>query len=152
MPAHVTHVFNEAQFQFIISSPIGGVAKDLLKRGAKVESRAKRNLGGGTGTGPRRVDTGLLRASIHSQLIKHHETLGVRVGTGVYYALWVHNGTGIYGPKHTKITPKTAKALVFRSKIYGAKKGKYAGRVVVRSVKGMRGNPFLADALAAFND
>lgn len=152
MPAHVTHVFNEAQFQFLIASPLGGVAKDLLKRGARVESRAKRNLSGGTGTGPRRVDTGLLRNSVHSQLIKHHQGLAVRVGTGVYYARWVHDGTGIYGPKHMKITPKTAQALVFRSKTYGAKKGKFAGKVVVRSVKGMRGNPFLADALAAFND
>jgi hypothetical protein len=151
VPAHVTHVFNEAQFQFLLTSPLGGVAKDLIKRGARVESRAKRNLGGGTGTGPKRVNTGLLRASIHSQLFRHRETLGIRVGTGVYYALWVHDGTGIYGPKHTKITPKTAQVLVFRSKIYGAKTGRFAGRVVVRSVKGMRGNPFLADALKAFN-
>ena len=152
MTAHVTHVFNEAQFQFLIASPLGGVAKDLIKRGAKVETRAKRNLGGGTGTGPKRVNTGLLRATIRSQLVKHPQGLAVKVGTGVYYARWVHDGTGIYGPRHAKITPKTAKALVFRSKIYGAKKGKFAGKVVVASVKGMRGNPFLADALAAFND
>jgi hypothetical protein len=152
MPAHVTHVFNEAQFQFLISSPLGGVAKDLIKRGKKVESRAKRNLGGTTGTGPKRVDTGLLRASITSQLVKHPQGLAVRVGTNVYYARWVHDGTGIYGPRKMKITPRTARALVFRSKIYGAKHGKWAGKVVVRSVKGMRGNPFLADALGAFND
>lgn len=150
MPTH--HVFNEAQFQFLINSPLGGVAKDLIRRGKKVESRAKQNLGGGTGTGPRRVNTGLLRASITSQLIKHPQGLAVRIGTGVYYARWVHDGTGLYGPRHTKIVPRQAKALVFRSKVYGAKTGKFAGKVVVRSVKGMRGNPFLKDALAAFND
>jgi len=152
MPVHVTHVFNEAQFQFIVHSPLGGVAKDLIKRGKKVETRAKQNLGGSTGSGPRRINTGLLRASITSQLVTRRNELAVRIGTNVYYARWVHDGTGIYGPHKVKITPKTARALVFRSKIYGAKHGKWAGKVVVRSVKGMRGNPFLADAIGAFND
>lgn len=149
MPASVTHVFNQAQLEQILTSPAGGVAKDLLKRGVRVQSRARRNLNGATGSGPRRVNTGLLRASIDVQLVLQPKDLAVRVGTGVYYALWVHDGTGLYGPKRTVIRPKQAKALVFRSKIYGAKKGKFAGRVVVKYVRGMKPNPFLKNALSA---
>lgn len=145
----VTHKFNDAQLQFILKSPNGAVAKDLIKRGARVESRAKRNLGGGT-SGPKRIDTGHLRSSIKSQLIVRPEGLGIRVGTSVHYARYVHDGTGLYGPKHTLIRPRTGKVLVWRSRIYGAKKGKWAGKVVVRSTKGMRPNPFLQNALPAF--
>ena len=150
MPARVTHVLNEKQLLYIFNSPQGAVARDLMKRGARVESRAKRNLGGGTGSGPKRVDTGLLRSSINKQLIQTPLGMAVRVGTNVYYARWVHDGTGIYGPKKMKIVPKRARALVFRSIVYGAKKGKWRGKVVVSSVKGMRGNPFLEEALPAF--
>lgn len=150
MPVHVTHKFNNAVLRNILVGPSGGVAKDLLKRGARVQSRARRNLGGATGSGPRRVNTGLLRASIAVVLIPGVNYLTVRVGTGVYYALFVHDGTGLYGPKHQLIRPRNSRVLVFRSKIYGAKKGKYAGKVVVRSVRGMKPNPFLKNALPAF--
>jgi hypothetical protein len=147
--SNVTHKKNHAQLQFMLQSPLGAVAKDLIKRGARVESRAKRNLSGGV-SGPRRINTGHLRSSISHQLIVRPEGLAVRVGTSVYYARWVHDGTGIYGPRHTLIKPKLGKVLVWKSRIYGAKKGKWAGKVVVRSVKGMRPNPFLANALPAF--
>jgi hypothetical protein len=146
----VHHVVNHAQLQYILSSPTGPVAKDLLKRGARVESRAKRNLAG-IGGRPKRIDTGHLRASIGTNLIVRPDGMAVRVGTGVFYALYVHDGTGLYGPKHTVIRPKFGRVLVFRSKIYGAKKGKYAGKVVVTFVRGMKPNPFLKDALPAFH-
>lgn len=146
----VYHVFNEAQFKKIVSGPNSALAKDLLKRGVRVQSRARRNLAGNAGN-PRRINTGHLRASIGVNLLATPIGLAVRVGTGVSYALYVHDGTGLYGPKHALIRPKNARVLVFRSKIYGAKKGKFAGKVVVRSVKGMKPNPFLRDALPAFH-
>lgn len=147
MGATVRNVVNQRQLQFIISSPLGPVAKDLLKRGARVVTRARRNLGGNTGTGPRRVDTGLLRNSVLAQLQVRPNGLAVRVGTGIYYARYVHDGTGIYGPKHKVIKPKNGKFLMFRSNTYGAKRGKYRGFVFARSVKGMKPNPFLKNAL-----
>lgn len=145
----ITHVFNHAQFDAIVKSPAGAVAKDLIKRGKRVESRAKRNLNG-VGGQPRRINTGHLRNSIGTNLLVRPDGLAVRVGTNVSYALYVHDGTGIYGPKHTPIRPKHASVLVFRSKVYGAKKGKYKGFVFAKSVKGMKPNPFLKDALPAF--
>lgn len=151
MPVRITHDFNQAAIEAIIKGPHGGVAKDLIKRGARVESHAKRNLSGLTGSGPRRVDSGRLRASVRHELQVHTTHLSVRVGTGVPYALYVHDGTGIYGPKKTPIRPIRAKALVFRSKVYGAKSGKFKGFVVVASVKGMKPNPFLKNALSSFH-
>lgn len=135
----------------MLKSPVGAIAKDLIKRGKRVESRAKLNLGGAAGK-PRRIDTGLLRASISTNLFLRNNSLAVRVGTNVYYSRYVHDGTGLFGPKHTVIRPKFGKVLVFSSKIYGAKKGKFAGKVVVRSVRGMKPNPFLHDALPAFKN
>lgn len=150
--ATVTHNFNERQLAYIISSPRGPVAKDLLRRGRRVQAAARRNLAGTTGTGPRRINTGRLRQSISVDLIiTLTATPAVRIGTSVYYARWVHDGTGLYGPRHKLITPKRAKALVFRAK-YGRRSGRFKGYVVVMSVKGMRPNPFLARALPAFRE
>ena len=53
------------------------------------------------------------------------------------YALYVHEGTGIYGPKGKRIQPVRAKALMFF----------IDGQPVFRkSVKGMKGRPFLKQA------
>jgi hypothetical protein len=138
-----THKINTAQVNYILKSADGPVARDLLKRGIRVQSRARRNLGGATGSGPRRIDTGLLRSSIHTNLMTSGSQLVMRVGSGQYYALWVHDGTGIYGPRARKIKPRTAKYLVFRWKKMGNKK------VFFKSVKGMPPNPYLKNALPA---
>lgn len=46
--------------------------------------------------------------------------VGRRVSCPVEYASWQDEGTGVYGPAGTPITPKSAKVLVF----YWAKTGK----------------------------
>lgn len=152
MASSIQHKMNPAELYHMFNSPNGAVAKDLMKRGARVESRAKRNVSGIGGSGPKRVDTGHLRSSIKHQLVLRPEGLSVRIGTNVHYAIFVHNGTGLYGPKHMLIRPKRAKALVWRSRLYGQKSGKFRGFVVVKSTKGMRPNPFLAAALPAFRN
>jgi hypothetical protein len=121
----------------LLQSPNGGVAKDLFRRGKKVETKAKQNLQ----RAPRRVDTGLLRSSINTQLTNEGGHLSVRVGTNVYYALFVHDGTGIYGPKGSYIYPHSAKMLSWKTK--GGK------RIYAVRVKGMKPNRFLADAVSA---
>jgi hypothetical protein len=138
-----THKLNTAQINFILHSPAGPAARDLIKRGIRVQNRARRNLGGTTGSGPRRIDTGLLRASIHTNLLSGGQWLTMRVGSGQYYALWVHDGTGIYGPRARPIKPKTAKYLRFRWKKMGNKVFYF------KSVKGMPANPYLKNALPA---
>lgn len=143
----VTVVMDHAAIERILQSPTGMTARYLIKRGAVIQSRARRNLSGGTGSGPKRVDSGLLRATLYSELVTVNGQLRVRVGSRLHYALYVHEGTGIYGPKKTRIFPKKAKALVWKSAVYGHKKGKFAGKVTARSTKGMAGNKFLTAAL-----
>ncbi|MFQ5629368.1 MAG: HK97 gp10 family phage protein [bacterium] len=54
------------------------------------------------------------------------------------YALYVHEGTGIFGPKHKRIKPVRAKALMIPLA---------DGSVIFRkSSKGMKGRPFLKQA------
>jgi hypothetical protein len=142
MPAKVSHVLNPAQIAYILKSPAGPTARDLIKRGIRVQSRARRNLGGNTGSGPRRVNHGLLRASIDTQLRVDLDGLVMRVGTGVYYSRWVHDGTGIYGPRATPIKPRRAKYMRWYNK-----QGK---AVFARQTKGMKPNPFLKNALPAY--
>lgn len=125
----------------------GGVLRDLLRRGLLVESAAKRNLSGIGG--PKRIDTGRLRASITTIAIDRDQRPVVLVGTNVKYARWVHDGTGIYGPRGTRIHPRSAKVLVWPSVKYGKSKGKFRGKAVARWTRGMRPNPFLKNALIA---
>jgi len=140
MPAHITHRLNQSELDRLLKSPGGAVAKDLLRRGLRVESQAKRNLGGVDG--PKRVDTGRLRASIATQLITIRGWPAVRVGTNVTYAMWVHDGTGVYGPRGVPIRPVRAKVLRFVPR--GQSTVVYA-----RQVKGMVPNRFLVNALKA---
>ncbi len=73
----------------------------------------------------------------------------------VKHAMWVHDGTGIYGPKRTPIRPRRAKLLVFRpyrliGPVKSGKRGlipkKYGRRTVaVAQVRGMPRTPFLTE-------
>jgi hypothetical protein len=135
-----THRLDPAGIRLLLTSPQGGVYRDLLRRGLLVETQAKRNLGGIGG--PKRIDTGRLRASVATQMVRRDESWVVVIGTNVRYARFVHDGTGIYGPRRRPIRPIRAKFLRFRPK--GSRKFVYA-----REVRGMAPNPFLANALSA---
>lgn len=117
------------------------IANNMFVRGLLVESAAKRRLA----EPPRRIDTGRLRSSIRTTRVTvfiGYPRRGARVGTGVKYARYVHDGTGIYGPLHRPITPTTKTYLKFTPK--GTTKIVFA-----KSVRGMKRNQFLKDALYA---
>lgn len=58
------------------------------------------------------------------------------------HAVWVHDGTGIYGPHRSPIVPRRAKYLKFE----------YKGRIWrLKSVRGQRAQPFLTDAFLIIN-
>jgi len=70
-------------------------------------------------------------------------TAVVELNPQVQHSIWVHNGTGIYGPRRSPIVPRRAKFLVFN----------YRGRKwVKRSVKGQRPQPFLTESFDYVND
>lgn len=114
-----------------VLGPNGLVAtKGMLVIGRRIERVAKEMCP---------VDRGRLRSSIAARLEVGDGGLPVViVGTNVEYAAFVHEGTGLFGPRHAPITPKNGNALVF----------KVAGRTVfARSVKGAPGRPFLRTAM-----
>jgi hypothetical protein len=78
-----------------------------------------------------------------------------RVGTNVKYALYVHEGTGIYAGKGP-IRPKSARMLAWPVKnnsggggVRRYKAGATAQYAFAKQVKGVRGRPFLRNALEA---
>lgn len=104
-----------------------GIAVDLLKRGYRVEAQAKRNV-------TKTTDKGLLRASIHTDMYVQQGLPVVRIGTPVFYAPFIHNGTRDHGPV-------TANAMAWFGR---------DGNIIIRKrVKGITANPFLEDALIA---
>lgn len=137
--ARVTMPNRQALLESLRLQTTVGVARDMLYRGNRVKRAAKKLLYSGR---PRRVDTGRLAASIEARPIVWRKSVGCKVGSGVFYARWVHDGTGIYGPKHMPIRPKRAKFLRFVPK--GGTEP-----IFRRSVKGMRPNRYLKNAIPA---
>lgn len=65
------------------------IAQNMYARGIAVQSAAKRRLA----YGPRRIDTGRLRNSIQMVEMQRDGVPVIRVGSGVHYAAYVHQGT-----------------------------------------------------------
>jgi hypothetical protein len=84
---------DQAAINLLLKSPQGAVAQDLIKRGTRVQNRAKNNLRGAGAAGLRAFDTGALTNSITKEVLTESSGPVVRVGTNVYYALWIHEGT-----------------------------------------------------------
>lgn len=122
---------NVGQIRVALTSPTSGVVRDLIRRGVRVQSAARRKCPKNHGT---------LANSINWKIAGSGPNVRIEVGTNDRRAPWVHNGTGIYGPSHLPITPRHGSVLVFTVR---------GDKVIVRSVKGQRGVPFLRDALPA---
>jgi len=133
----VRHEYNPRAMHAILAAPGGGLEKNMFLRATKIQAQARKNLQ----RAPTRVKTGHLRASILIVPYKAKGYTAFRVGSDLNYARYVHDGTGIYGPKHHLITPKSAHVLAWH--------GNEGEFVFAKHVKGMRPNPFLRDALAA---
>lgn len=138
----ITQRLDRAALTRLLNSQRGPVARDLLVRGIRVQSLAKQNLAGITGSGPKRIHTGRLRSSIAVQLLSRNGAPVVRIGSRVHYALYVHEGTGIHGPRHRYIRPRTRRYLRFKP--YNS-----PDFVFARKVAGMRPNKYLLRALPA---
>lgn len=141
MPVRVRIVKHPAEIKSILQGDNSSVYRDIFRRCVKVQNKAKRNLQ----NAPKRVDTGRLRSDIHIQMLTVNGYPAGRVGFNVFYGVYVHEGTGIYGPKRSPIRPVSARVLAF--------KPKGSNRTIFRpQVSGMRPNPFLKNALDAAKD
>lgn len=120
---------NESAIRSLLTDTQGPVGRHILKMGYQVEARAKRLCP---------VDSGRLRASISTNIGTDQGVPSVSVSAGVAYAQFVHEGTGIYGPNRTRITPKKGRFLVW--------KDKNNNLVFAKSTSGIPGRPFLKQA------
>lgn len=111
----------------------GMTARGLFRTATQVEAVAKR-------LAP--VDTGRLRSSIQKRVVSRGGRVTAEVTASVKYAAFIHEGTGIYGPRRKPITARGGAFLVFTPR--GASQPVFA-----RSVRGIRPRPFLRDALRA---
>lgn len=138
--------FHDDELRRLLESESGPVAQDLIRRGQRVLNRARANCP---------VDTGRLRASLTMELMHDHRGLFVRVGSNLDYLMFVHEGTGIYGPTGAPIRPRNARFLRWpATNNSGSGNRRYVGGataryVYARQVRGVKGRPFLAEALAA---
>lgn len=146
MPVRV-HI-DQAAVNRALTGPDGAVTRLVEDTCRRVLNEAKRRCP---------VDEGRLRASLQSSVtVEAGPRVIGRVGTDVEYGVYVHFGTGLYGPKRQLIRPVTAKAMTWipRTKGQGAKRGgrktkRDTTRVFARYTRGMHPNPFLVEALAA---
>lgn len=121
---------NNRFMERLLRSPAGPIARNMVTRGNKVKRAAQRRINSRTGELARSIDT---------QIVIVRGVAGVQVGSSLFYARFVHDGTGIYG-RGTPIRPTNGKALSFTA----------GGRsVVVASSKGQRGTHFFTEALSA---
>jgi hypothetical protein len=79
-----------------------GLARDLTRRGIRVQNQAKKNASGRPGP---RVDTNNLRGSITHELRTVNGQLVCRVGTNVIYGLYLETGQTRNGKKFPFLVP-----------------------------------------------
>lgn len=130
---------NLGQLRRILASPQGPVVRPIMKLGLRIETQAKVNLLGGR-TGPKRIDTGRLRSSGNTRLVFRGSDPAAVVAFSTRYARFVHDGTGVHGPRGVPIRPRKAKRLRFKPK--GSNRVVYA-----KQVQGMVANPYLREAV-----
>jgi hypothetical protein len=127
--AQVRVTMNHGNIFTFLHDPSGPVHREVSSKVRKVDAI-------GTATAP--VKEGRLRNARNSGVRDEGTRLVGYVEFTVDYAIYHAKGTGIYGPRGRKITPKKAKALVFR--VNGE-------LVFAKSVRGIKPNPWLVKAL-----
>jgi hypothetical protein len=137
---------NQAAVDALLRSRSGPVVRHVEQIVQAVRSEAVRNV---------KRDTGTLAAS-HQATVNVYGNLVVgRVGTPLHYARYLHEGTGIYGPKGRPIYPVSAKVLRFKpGRMIGPLPPGKAGTspenrgdwIFARSVRGVPPHPWLVEA------
>ncbi|MBA9005934.1 HK97 gp10 family phage protein [Thermomonospora cellulosilytica] len=120
---------DRAALDRLLRQPGGPVHDHVTALTRRTETRAKLNI---------RVRTGTTRASITSSVRTRGTLVIGRVWTPSKVGWWLHEGTGIYGPRGRPIRPVRAQFLRFE----------VGGRIVyARQVRGMPGDQWLVRAL-----
>lgn len=78
-------------------------------------------------------------------------TVKAWVYTPLEYGLYVHEGTGVYGPKGQPIRPKRGRFLVFEARNARTTAPGRGNLVFAREVRGQRPQRFLLESLQAMS-
>jgi hypothetical protein len=138
--SRVTITLDDSEIDRLLRSPdgdVGRAVRDVMTR--------TRNMA--VSMAP--VADGALRASLRTKFEASSRTVKGWVYSDLEYALYVHEGTGIYGPKGAPIKPKRGRYLVFEARNARTTAPGRGNRVFAREVRGQRPNRFLLRALQA---
>ena len=128
----------------LLQSPQGLVWRDIHRRANNVLNLARVKCP---------VDQGKLRQSLAVEMRSVNGQPVGRVGTNVEYALYVHEGTGLYGERKRMIVPVNRKALRWATVNNSGrgrrryKAGATGAYTFSKYSRGFPGRPFLRDAL-----
>lgn len=134
----------------------GDALRSLAIQGSQADLRRRANAVLRAARALTPTDTGRLKTSLAIEFSTAPDGSPVaRIGSNLPYAIFVHEGTGIYGPKGAMIFPVKGKFMVWPA-INNSGKGRRrfkAGKtelfIFAKSTRGMPGTPFLLDALDA---
>lgn len=137
-------VVNAGALRALLADPNGAVAQIIWQKANNIATVAK--------TLAPRGPTGDLRKTTQATVAIEN---GVPVGTiasNKEYAIFVHEGTGIYGPKKEVIRPRQAKALQWPVTNPGKGRRRYKGGKTqaynyAKFVRGQKGVPYLKMAM-----
>ncbi|GAA0400424.1 hypothetical protein GCM10009530_60310 [Microbispora corallina] len=138
MPVRID--IDETALRELLQSPTGPVVRHVWQVANRTLNEARRRCP---------VDEGHLRASLQMALHAGPGRVWATVGSHLEYAIYVHEGTGLYGPKHHLIRPMSAKVLAWKSRNPKATPKGKGNMVFAAYVKGMKPRPFLVEALKA---
>lgn len=133
-----------AEIAAFLYGPGSPVVRSVRGYGRQVQAVAMRRAPKDTGqlTTSIRVETGVAPGFVYAD-----------IGSPLHYAIWVHEGTGIYGPGRP-IRPKRARAMRFKPGktppsryLSGAPRSDPRNFVFAKQVKGQPGVPYLTSAL-----
>lgn len=138
--SRVEITLDDAEIDRLLRSPSGDVYRSV-----RDVVLATRNLA--VSMAP--VDDGPLRASLRTKMEASTRVVRGWVYSDLEYALYVHEGTGIYGPKGQPIRPKNGRYLVFEARNARTTPRGRGNIVFARQVRGQRPQRFLLEALKA---
>lgn len=146
MPARITVTVDQQAVKTFLTSPSGPVYQFVDTKAKAVSATARNLCPPGNGT---------LSGSIGYTMYVAGSMVYAQVGSRLPYAVYVHEGTGIYGPKHTYITPVHGKYLVFTpggtsmgvAGEASGSTGSTGGTVFAKKVKGIPASLFLYRAM-----
>lgn len=138
--AKVYFKYFPAVIRKLFNTPSSPGVRQMRTKAVKAQALARKNLL----RPPGGFDTGALSASIEITQVTVDGAIAFKVGSKLPYARFVHDGTGIYGPRGQMIKPVRAKALRWQ--------GPGGDAIFAKQVRGIKPNPFLRDALIAIRD